>query len=187
MRQTAHPAQSENSAYVIRLAQEVGSSCGFDLMPPIYVRRGRGGDWNPKTRCIRIGRGDLSGDREYLWYIMAHELAHAQAEGREGHSRGFWLRLGSGLKNAGKLNLLRYSYGYRETAIRVAEEYGLPDVPMPKSFKLAVGSTFDDSAGRKWKIQSRFRRAGEPYYRLKTRGWHCAISEIALISKGISN
>ena len=164
-----------------RLGQDVAFGCGFKIVPPIHLRRGRGGDWNPKNLLIRIGRLELSGDPDYLWYILAHELAHAQAEKRESHSRTFWLRLAKALDHAGKLELLKYGYAYRETAMSVAAEYGLTDVPKRRTFKLAVGTTIDDSTGRRWKIYERFRRAGQPFYRLSTRGWRWTPSESALL------
>jgi hypothetical protein len=179
--------QLEETAYLTWLAQDVATSCGFDFVPPFCLRRGRGGDWNPALRYIRIGRRELSGDCDYLWYIVAHELAHAQAEQREGHSRTFWLRLSIGLEHANRLSLLKYGYIYRETAMHVAEEYGLPDVPIRQEFKLPIGSTVNDNAGRKWKIERRFRRAGAPYYRLKTRGWRWTTSESALLSEAASD
>ena len=125
----------------------------------------------------------MSGDPDYLWYIVAHELAHAQAEKSESHSIAFWLRLGKALDHAGKVELLRYGYAYRETAMRVAEEYGLADVPKRRRFKLAVGTTIDDSTGKKWKIYGRFRRAGQPFYRLRTRGWRWTSSESVLLTE----
>ncbi|MBI4282478.1 MAG: M48 family metallopeptidase [Chloroflexi bacterium] len=164
-----------------RLAQEVASSCGFDFVPPVNVRRGRGGDWNQMTRRIRIGRGELRGDDDHLWYVVAHELAHAQAERREGHSRAFWVRLANGLEHAGKLELLRYDFGYREAALRVSEEYGLPDVPKREEFRLALGTVVEDGDGRGWKIVRRFRRTGAPCYWLQTRGWRWIASEQALL------
>jgi len=177
------PSLSEEAAYVSRLAQEVASSCGFDFIPPIHLRCGGGGDWNPMTGCVRIGRRELAGDDNHLWYIVAHELAHAQAKRREGHSRSFWVRLANGLQHAGRLILLRYGYGYRETVIGVAKEYGLPDVPKRKEFKLAVGTFANDAEDRKWMIGRRFRRGGAPYYRLKTRGWRWVISEEELLNR----
>ena len=170
------------SAYVNRLAQEVASSCGFDFVPPIHLRRGRGGDWDPMIRCVRIGRGELEGDDNHLWYIVAHEVAHAQAERTEGPSKVFWVRLANGLEHAGRLELLRYDFGYREAALRVSQEYGLADVPKRKEFKLAIGTVVYDGDGRRWRVVRRFRRAGEPYYRLKTRGWHWITSEQVLLS-----
>lgn len=169
-------------AHVNRLAQEVASSCGFDFVPPIQIRRGAGGDWNPASRCIRIGRVELRGDEEHLWYVVAHELAHAQAERREGHSRAFWVRLADGLEHAGRLELLKYGFGYREAALRVSEEYGLANVPKRNEFKLVIGAVVDNGDGRRWKVVRRFRRAGSPYYGLKTRGWRWTTSEQSLLS-----
>ena len=85
---------------------------------------------------------------------------------------------------AGKLELIKYGYAYRETAMRVAEEYGLTDVPKRRRFKLAVGTTTDDSTGIPWKIYGRFRRAGQPYYRLRTRGWRWTSLESILLPEG---
>ena len=96
---------------MVQLAHQVASSCGFDYVPPIRLRRGTGGDWNPTLRCVRIGRGELEGDHDHIWYIVAHELAHAQAELREGHTRAFWVRLANGLAHAGKIEFLRYDFG----------------------------------------------------------------------------
>jgi hypothetical protein len=123
----------------------------------------------------------LDGDGNHLWYIVAHEMAHAQTELREGHSKAFWVRLADGLEHAGRLELLRYDFGYREAALRVSEEYGLSDVPKRKGFKLALGTVVKDVGGRRWKVVRRFRRAGEPYYRLKTRGWRWTTSEQVLL------
>ena len=133
------------------------------------------------TRRIRIGRGELEGDDDHLWYIMAHELAHAQGEGRENHSRAFWVRLANALEHADKLELLRYDFGYKEAAIRISEERGLPEVPKRKEFRLALGTVVEDSNGRIWEIVRRFRRAGAPYYRLKTRGWRWTAPEQVLL------
>ena len=174
---------AEELVILNELAQEVASSCGFDFVPPIHLRRGRGGDWNPRIRCVRIGRSELWGDDDHLWYILAHELAHAQAEQREGHSKEFWTRLANGLKRAGRLELLRYDFGYREAALRVAEESGLPDVPKRSKFRFALGTVLEDGGRRRWKIQKRFRRAGEPHYRLNTRGWRWIASEQRILSE----
>ena len=133
------------------------------------------------NRHIRIGRGELRGDSNHLWYIVAHELAHAQAKQREGHSRTFWVRLANGLEHACRLALLRYDFGYREAALRVSEEYGVPDVPRRKEFRLSVGDIVKNGDGREWKVVRRFRRAGAPYYRLETRGWRWITSEQILL------
>ena len=167
-----------------QLAHEVASSCGFDYVPPFLLRRGKGGDWNPKLRYVRIGRRELEGDDQHLWYVMAHELAHAQTRQREGHSKQFWNRLANGLVQAGKLELLRFDFGYKEAALGVAEEHGLSNVPKRGEFKLAIGTIVDDVDGRRWKVERRFRRARAPYYRLKARGWVWTTSEMDLLSRG---
>ena len=180
MNGTRPSTEPEESVSLSRLAQQVAASCGFSFVPAVRLRRGRGGDWNPTTRLIRIGRGELRGDHGHLWYVLAHELAHAQAELRKGHSRAFWVRLAKGLEHAGRLELLRYGFGYRETVLRVAEEYGLQDVPRRAKFKLSPGTVVDDGEGRRWRVVRRFRRAGAPYYQLKTPGWSWITAEQAL-------
>ena len=181
MGDTPHSTGIEQSEYVNRLAHEVASICGFEFVPPVHLRRGRGGDWNPMNRRIRIGRGELRGDQDHLWYIMAHELAHAQAERKEGHPRAFWVRLANGLEHAGRLELLRYDFGYREAALRISEDYSVPNVPRRREFRVSLGAIVEDSDGRGWKVVRRFRHAGTPYYRLETRGWRWTTSEQVLL------
>ena len=164
------------------LAQEVALSCGFAFVPPVYLRRGKGGDWDPENHRIRIGRGEIDGDPDHLWYVLAHEVAHAQAEGREGHSRTFWVRLADGLKHARRLGLMRYDFGYREAVLRIAGEYGVPDVPGRQEFRLSVGDIVQVCDRRRWKVIRRFRRAGVPHYRLETRGWRWVTSQTSLLA-----
>ena len=164
-----------------RLAYEVAASCSFRFIPPIHLRRGTGGDWNRANRHIRIGRAEMQSEQDRLWYLLAHELAHAQGNGREGHSRKFWVRLANGLKLAARLELLRYDFGYREGVLRVAEEYGVPEVPRLQMFQFSVGDVVVDRDGKPWKVYRRFRRAGVPHYRLVIRGWRWVSSEDGLL------
>ncbi len=164
-----------------RLAHEVAASCRFQFVPSVRLRRGKGGDWNPVNCHIRIGRAELRGEPDRLWYLLAHELAHAQVANREGHSGKFWARLAEGLRIGGRLELLRYDFGYREGALRVAEEYGVLDVPGIQKFRFSVSDVVEDRDGRRWKIFRRFRRGGVPHYRLATRGWRWVSSEESLI------
>lgn len=108
---------------------------------------------------------------------MVSELAHAQAEGREGHSLTFWRRLARGLEHAGRLELLRYDFGYREAALRIAREYGVPDVPSASDFIFEVGDGLVDHQGRHWKVKDRFRKGGRPFYRLEQDRWIWTLSE----------
>ncbi len=163
------------------LAHEVVASCGFRFIPSIHLRRGTGGDWDPVNRHIRIGRAEMQSDQDRLWYLLAHELAHAQGNDREGHSRRFWIRLADGLRLGGRLGLLRYDFGYREGALRVAEEYGVPEVPRLQMFQFSVADVVEDRDGKLWKVFRRFRRAGVPHYRLTTRGWRWVSSEEGLL------
>lgn len=165
-----------------RLAHEVAASCSFRLVPPVYFRRGKGGDWDHVNGRIRIGRGELQSGQDRLWYLLAHELAHAQGNGREGHSRTFWVRLAEGLKLAARLELLRYDFGYREGVLRVAEEYGVPEAPRRQKFRFSVADVVEDRDGKRWKVSRRFRWAGVPYYRLTTRGWRWVSSEEGLLN-----
>src|SRR5688572_15837967 len=119
------------------LAASVAGACGFERVPPIVFRRGAGGDWRYTIGVIRIGRKEVA-DADRLWGVIAHELAHAQATGREAHGLVFWRRLAAGLARAGRLELLRYEFAYRERAMKVAREYGL-DVPDTQSFAFEVG------------------------------------------------
>ncbi len=164
-----------------RLACEVAASCSFLFIPPVHLRRGKGGDWDPVARRIRIGRAEMQSDLDRLWYLLAHELAHAQGNGREGHSRKFWVRLAEGLRLAARLELLRYDFGYREGVLRVAEEYGVPEVPRLQMFLFSVADVVEDRDGKRWKVLRRFRRAGAPHYRLTTRGWRWVSSEDGLL------
>ncbi|MSQ21834.1 MAG: hypothetical protein EXR53_00790 [Dehalococcoidia bacterium] len=164
-----------------QLAHEVAASCSFQFIPPIYLRRGKGGDWDPVNRHIRIGRAEMQSDHDRLWYLLAHEIAHAQGNGHEGHSRSFWVRLADGLRLGAQLGLLRYDFGYREGALLVAEEYGVPDVPPLQTFRFAVADVVKDSGGKQWKVYRRFRKAGVPHYRLATRGWRWVITEEGLL------
>jgi len=150
----------------------------------VAIRRGSGGDWQMKTGRIRIGRQEL-GNPERLWAVLAHELAHAQATTREGHSNTFWRRLACGLSRAGKLELLRHDIGYREGALKIARAYGLTALPEIIPFSFSIGQQVVTEDNRSWRITRRFRRSGQPVYRLRTRGWVWTVSESRL-KDGIS-
>ena len=120
---------------------------------------------------------------DHLWHVMAHELAHAQAEDSEGHSMAFWRRLASGLKRAGRLELLRFDFEYREGALRVAREYRMADLPSPRGFMLKIGELIVDEENRRWRVQRRYRRGGRPHYRLEAPGWIWKGSEEEVLKK----
>lgn len=163
------------------LGHVVADACGFAIVPRIRTRRGAGGDWSRSAKVIRIGARELSAYPDRLWHVIAHELAHAQAEAREGHSPKFWNRLAQGLKKAGRLELLRYDIGYKEGALRVARQYSLPNLPPREGFSFEVGKVISDSKRRRWVIERRFRRGGAPHYRLESPGWVWTTSEEQLI------
>ena len=164
------------------LSGQVAAACGFARTPPIVLRRGGGGDWSPSVGVIRIGARELGGTADRLWSLLAHELAHAQAEGREGHTRAFWCRLAEGLRQAGRLELLRLDIGYREGALRTAREYGLDGLPTIRPFAFERGDVFVDGR-RRWVIARRFRRAGAPAYRLLAPRWAWSVTEDALVRR----
>ena len=87
-----------------QLAGRVADACGFLYVPPVRLRRGAGGDWSPERKAIRVGSKDVATGGQRLWYTLAHELAHAQAESGKGHSAAFWRTLAGGLGNAGHLS-----------------------------------------------------------------------------------
>lgn len=159
------------------LASDVASACGFDYVPAVLPRRGRGGDWSPEQRVIRVGIRDWTAAGDRLWYVVAHELAHAQVDGREGHSRAFWRRLSDGLCRTGRLELIRHDFGYREGALRAAREGGLVDVPGQREFAFEIGDNLVDRDGTRWVIKRRFRRAGLPQYSLEAPGWTWRVQE----------
>lgn len=161
------------------LALQVAESCGFTRTPQVRLRRGHGGDWLLKERVIRIGRQELAAPAR-LWGVLAHELAHAQGPAREGHKLIFWRRLADGLARAGKLELLRMEVGYREGALKVAREFGLRDLPPLLPFAYAVGDRVALPDGTRWRVLQRFRRAGQPVYRLHAPGWAWTASEEVL-------
>lgn len=164
-----------------RLAAGVAEACAFGFVPPVRLRRGSGGDWNPEGGKIRLGADELRGSPERVWFLLAHELSHAQSDTREGHSMGFWRRLAEGLKRAGRLELIKYDIGYREGALRVAQEYGVPGIPAVAMFRLGIGEAVVDGKGRRWVIARRRRRAGRPYYHLESPGWVWTAPEGALL------
>ena len=159
----------------------IASACGFDFVPPVLARRGRGGDWSPKLRVIRIGMREWEASGDRLWYLIAHELAHAQAKGNEGHSRAFWKRLTEGLKTAGRIELIRLDFGYREGALWAARESGLDNVPVRSEFLFGIGHGVVDRQGRRWVVKRRFRRGGRPHYRLVSPGWTWRVPEDQLL------
>ena len=159
------------------LAEQVADACRFLFVPPVLLRRGAGGDWSPVRKTIRLGRKDVDKGGDRLWYTLAHELAHAQTESREGHSAAFWRTLAEGLKHAGRLDLLQLDIGYREGALRVAREYGLPDLPPRRVFLFKLGDSVVDDKSRRWTVRRRFRRGGRPVYRLQKPGWTWAAPE----------
>lgn len=167
-----------------RLAEEVARACGFAFVPPVRARRGRGGEWWRTGGYISIGAEELKGQPERLWYVLAHELAHAQARSREGHSPRFWRRLAHGLQRAGRLELLRHDFHYREGALRVAREFGLADVPPRLPFRFRRGDVVQDSRRWLWTVVGRFRRSGQPFYRLRRPGWawRAPEAELALVN-----
>lgn len=116
-----------------------------------------------------------------MWYLIAHELAHAQAKGNEGHSRAFWKRLADGLKQAGRIELIRLDFGYREGALRTARECALEDVPARSEFSFEIGHGLVDRQGKSWVVERRFRRAGRPHYRLVSPGWSWRVPEEQLL------
>ena len=142
-----------------------------------------GGDWSRSAKVIRIGARERSAYPDQLWHVIAHELAQAQAKAREGHSLKFWNRLAEGLEKAGRLELLRYDIGYKEGALRVARQYGLPNLPPRKGFSFEVGKVISDGKRRRWVIERRFRRGGAPHYQLKSPGWVWRLSEEQLIKE----
>ncbi len=147
------------------------------MFPPFCRVGGGGGDWSPELRVIRIGIQDWRARGDRLWYVVAHELAHAQVDGKEGHSRAFWRRLSDGLKRADRLELIRHDFGYREGALWAAREFGLADVPVPSGFAFEIGTELVDQQGKHWKVKHRFRRSGRPQYRLEAPGWTWRVSE----------
>ena len=73
------------------LAHEVAWACGFGSCRPFehvgeQALTGRGG---------RAPHGDQGIDEiaDRIWYVIAHELAHAQSVAAEGHSLASWVRL----------------------------------------------------------------------------------------------
>ena len=112
---------------------------------------------------------------------MAHELAHAQSRGKEHHSIAFWRRLAEGLGRASRLELLRFDFGYREGALSVAREFGLADLPPRRGFALRSGDVVDHG-GRAWTVRRRFRRGGQPHYRLDAPGWTWRAAEEELLT-----
>ncbi len=160
-----------------KLVSAVASSCGFDFVPPVALRRGGGGDWSPTVRAIRVGIQEWRASGDRLWYVVAHELAHAQTEENEGHSRGFWKRLAGGLLAAGRIELIRLDFGYREGALWAAMEHGLEDVPTRGEFLFRTGQRLVDLKGKRWVVERRFRRAGRPHYRLRSPGWTWTVPE----------
>ena len=118
-----------------------------------------------------------------MWYLIAHELAHAQAEENEGHSRPFWKRLAEGLKKAGRIELIRLDFGYREGALRAARECALENVPARSEFLFEIGHGLADRQGKRWAVERRFRRAGRPHYRLVSPGWTWRVSEDQLLQE----
>jgi hypothetical protein len=164
-----------------RLAADVAEACNFGAVPPVRLRRGSGGDWSPERGKIRLGADELRGSPERVWFLLAHELYHAQAGAREGHSMRFWRRLADGLKQTGRLELIKYDIGYREGALQVAHEYGLAGIPAVANFSLGVGEAVVDREGRRWVITRRRRRGGRPYYHLKSPGWVWTAPEGALL------
>ena len=164
------------------LAQIVASSCGYEVVPPMVFRRGRGGDWRPRQGIIRVGREELK-CKDRLWGVVAHELAHAQASEAEGHSIAFWRRLAEGLRRAGRLELLRLEVGYREGALRVAREFGLSNLPEVQPFHFLLGERIETEDGNSWRVRRRFRIGGQPAYRLSSRRWLWTVSESILAAK----
>ena len=145
------------------IARDVAAACGFSHVPSVRMRKGEGGTWNPGTRRITIGSGNSP---RYVWFVMAHELAHAQGGGREHHKLSFWRRLAAGLSRAGKLELLRHDFHYKAGCLTVVREYGMADVPATQEFTFNVG----DGAlikGRQWCVARRYRRVGAPWYLLE--------------------
>ena len=126
-----------------RLEADVAEACGFEAVPPVLLRRGAGGDWSPERGTIRIGVDELGRPAERLWFLLAHELSHAQVKAREGHSMQFWRRFARALKRAGRLELIKYDIGYREGALRVAHEDDSVDEP-DETFTVTLS---DPSAG----------------------------------------
>ena len=163
------------------LASEVASACGFVFVPPILLRRGGGGDWSPGSRAIRIGVREWRASGDRLWYIVAHELAHGQGSGNQGHSRAFWKRLTEGLRAAGRIELIRMDFGYREGALRAARECGLENVPARGEFLFKIGHRVVDRKGNRWVVERRFRRAGRPRYTLVSPGWSWTAPEDQLL------
>ena len=177
VRQNGRPVTRE----LDRLEADVAEACGFEAVPPVILRRGAGGDWSPERGTIRIGVNELSRPAERLWFLLAHELSHAQVKAREGHSMQFWRRFAEALKRAGRLDLIKYDIGYREGALRVAHEHAVPGIPAVAEFKLALGDDVVDGDGRRWVIARRHRRAGQPFYRLESPGWSWEASEESLL------
>jgi len=145
------------------LAHDVAAACGFGYVPSVRMRKGKGGTWNASTRRITIGN---KSPPRYVWFVMAHELAHAQGRSDEKHKLSFWRRLAAGLSRAGKLELLRQDFHYKAGCLTVAREYGMADVPATQEFTFSVG----DGAlikGRQWCVARRYRRMGAPWYLLE--------------------
>ena len=166
-----------------KLARQVAKECGYSYVPQIQVRRGKGGEWHPISRVIRIGVKEVRAGGDRLWYFMTHELAHAQANEAEGHSLAYWRRLAKGLARAGRLDLIRLDFGYREGALRVAREFGLGNLPHQRNFELQIGDTVTDEDERQWRVVKRFRQAGRPRYRLERPGWRWQASEEQVLEK----
>ena len=176
------PTRSSAEEELQTRATDVARASGFAHVPPVVFRRGLGGDWMPKERIVRIGRKEIEAP-ERLWGVLAHELAHAQATGREGHSLRFWRRLAAGLARAGRLDLLRFELGYREGALKIAREYGLSGLPEVRPFSFEVGQRLRAPDGVAWRVRQRFRRGGQPVYRLHARRWVWTVSEDFLVER----
>ena len=168
------------------IARDVAAACGFSHVPSVRMRKGEGGTWNPGTRRITIGSGNSP---RYVWFVMAHELAHAQGRRGEKHKLSFWRRLAAGLSRAGKLELLRQDFHYKAGCLTVAREYGMADVPATQEFTFNVG----DGAlikGRQWCVARRYRRMGAPWYLLECqegglRYFRWDLSEKQLLERAI--
>ena len=165
------------TSQLVGLISQVAEQCGFSYVPPIQVRRGAGGEWRRVSQEIRIGVKEMRQGGNRLWYVVAHELAHAQAKSAEGHSLTYWRRLAKGLIRATRMDLIRLDFGYREEALRVAREFGLQNLPPQQDFELEIGDRVTDKDLGVWEVVKRFRRAGRPHYYLERPGWHWKASE----------
>lgn len=166
---------------VNRFAEQVARQCGFRFVPPMQLRRGGGAAWYPQRGVIRMGVDELATREDRLFYLCAHELAHANGPPSETHSLAFWRRLAHGLKRGGRLELFHYGYLYKEGAVAVARELGLADAPQIEEFAFTPGDAVEDRNGRHWVVTGRFRRAGEAHYRLERPGWWWRTSEVNLL------